>query len=199
VHALRNIHRMLVSGAVLIDLQPIPPSPSLHAGGELLGRLDQRQVWERFGKTEAGVDAAVGEGLYAFESELEFDVIERFDSKATLIATINERDDWQMTEELAGATREGRSPNRWPRQSTAAQIPRPLTRRYSRWVFGNPPRSLLPTGERAAECWGRCWGRWGIGGGVRALWRNARPDPAGYGRRGRPGGVSGAHLRLGLT
>jgi len=92
---------MLVSGAVLIDLQPIPPSPSLHAGGELLGRVDQRPVWERFGKTEAGVDAAIGEGLYALESELEFDVIERFDSKATLIATINERDDWQMTEQLA--------------------------------------------------------------------------------------------------
>jgi hypothetical protein len=89
VHALRNIHRMLVSGAVLVDLQPIPPSPSLHAGGELLGRLDQRLVWERFGKTEAGVDAAVGEGLYALESELEFDVIERFDSKASLIATIS--------------------------------------------------------------------------------------------------------------
>lgn len=101
MHALRNIHQMLVSGAVLIDLQPIPPSPSLHAGGELLGRVDQRPVWERFGKTEAGVDAAIGEGLYALESELEFDVIERFDSKATLIATINERDDWRMTEQLA--------------------------------------------------------------------------------------------------
>lgn len=55
----------------------------------------------RVGKTEAGVDAAVGEGLYVLESELEFDVIERFDSKATLSATINERDDWQMTGELA--------------------------------------------------------------------------------------------------
>jgi hypothetical protein len=43
----------------------------------------------------------VREGLYGLETELEFDVIERFDSKATLIATINRRDDWHMTRELA--------------------------------------------------------------------------------------------------
>jgi hypothetical protein len=101
VHALRNIHRMLVSRGSLLDLQPIPPNPSLHAGGELLGRVDQSQVWERFGRTELGVAAAVGEGLYALESETEFDVIERFDLKETLIATINERDDWRMTKQLA--------------------------------------------------------------------------------------------------
>lgn len=38
------------------------------------------------------------EGLLA---ELELDVIERFASKATLIATIVERDDWHMSEGLA--------------------------------------------------------------------------------------------------
>ncbi|MGH3007307.1 MAG: hypothetical protein ACRDOS_15640 [Gaiellaceae bacterium] len=101
MYALRNIHRMLVPGGVLVDLQPIPPSPSLHAAGELLGRLDQRQVWERFATTEPGIDAALAEGLYALEAELEFDVIERFDSKASLIATINGRDDWHMSGQLA--------------------------------------------------------------------------------------------------
>jgi hypothetical protein len=102
VHALRNIHGMLVPGGTLVDLQPIPPSPSLHAGGEQLGRVDQNQVWERFGKTEAGVAAAVREGLYGLETELEFDVVERFDSKEGLIGTINDRDDWHMTGQLAG-------------------------------------------------------------------------------------------------
>jgi hypothetical protein len=92
---------MLASGGVLLDLQPIPPSPSLHAGGEQLGRVDQSQVWERFGKTESGVAAAVREGLYALETELGFEVVERFDSKETLIATINERDDWHMSAQLA--------------------------------------------------------------------------------------------------
>jgi hypothetical protein len=101
VHALRNIHRMLVAGGVLIDLQPIPPSPSLHAGSEHLGTVDQSGVWERFVRTEAGVVDALDEGLYRFETELEFDVIERFDSKETLISTINARDDWRMTEQLA--------------------------------------------------------------------------------------------------
>ena len=101
MHALRNIHRMLIPGGLLLDLQPIPPSPSIHAGGEHLGMLDQSQVWERFGTTEPGVQAAVREGLFELEAELEFDVIERFDSKATLIATISGRDDWNMSEQLA--------------------------------------------------------------------------------------------------
>jgi hypothetical protein len=109
VHALRNIHRMLVRGGSLLDLQPIPPSPSLHAGGEVLGQLDQSDVWERFARTEAGVAAAVGEGLYELEDELEFDVVERFDSKANLIATINGRNDWNMTRQLA-ARLEGADP-----------------------------------------------------------------------------------------
>jgi hypothetical protein len=100
---------MLVPGGSLLDLQPIPPSPSLHAGGELLGQLDQTEVWERFARTEVGVTAAVGEGLYELENELEFDVVERFDSKATLIATINERDDWNMTRQLT-ARLEGADP-----------------------------------------------------------------------------------------
>ena len=99
--ALRNVHRMLVSDGVLLDLQPIPPGPTLHAGGELLGRLDQSQVWERFGRTEAGVQAVAREGLFEQDTELEFEVVERFDAKTTLISTINARDDWHMSEQLA--------------------------------------------------------------------------------------------------
>ncbi|MGH2780836.1 MAG: hypothetical protein ACRDNE_08080 [Gaiellaceae bacterium] len=101
MYALRNIHRMLVPGGTLLDLQPIAPSPTIHAGGELLGQLDQEQVWARFGETEPGVEAAVREGLYELETQLELDVVERFDSKTELVATILERDDWQMSEELA--------------------------------------------------------------------------------------------------
>jgi hypothetical protein len=101
VHALRNIHRMLVPGGVLLDLQPIPPSPTIHAGGELLGRLDQSEVWDRFGMTEPGVEEVVREGLVGLETQLEFDVIERFESKQTLIETIVERDDWGVTDQLA--------------------------------------------------------------------------------------------------
>jgi hypothetical protein len=101
VHALSNIHQMLVPGGALLDLQPIPPSPSLYVGGYRLGTVDQSQVWERFARAEPGVEAAVREGLFRLERELEFDVIERFDSKETLIATINGRDDWHMTGRLA--------------------------------------------------------------------------------------------------
>jgi hypothetical protein len=109
VHALRNIHRMLVPCGALVDLQPIPPSPSLHAGGEKLGRVDQSQVWERFARAAPGVEAALCEGLFALEAELEFEVIERFETKETLIATINGRDDWYMSRRLA-ARLEGADP-----------------------------------------------------------------------------------------
>jgi hypothetical protein len=92
---------MLVPGGALVDLQPVPPSPALHAGGEKLGSVDQSQVWERFAGADPGVEVAVREGLFALEAEFEFDVIERFESKETLIATINGRDDWHMSGRLA--------------------------------------------------------------------------------------------------
>jgi hypothetical protein len=110
VYALRNIDRMLVRAGILLDLQPIAPSPTVHAAGELLGQLDQGRVWARFEKTEAGVEAAVQEGLFELEMELEFDLIERFDSKTELVATILERDDWQMSEELAARLESAQPP-----------------------------------------------------------------------------------------
>ena len=92
---------MLVPSGALLDLQPIPPSPSLYAGGDRLGTVDQSQVWERFARADPGVEAVVREGLFELGAELEFDVIERFETKETLISTINARDDWHMTEQLA--------------------------------------------------------------------------------------------------
>jgi hypothetical protein len=109
VHALRNIHRMLRLGGALVDLQPVPPSPILHADGEKLGSVDQSEVWERFAGADLGVEAAMREGQFALEAELEFDVIERFESKEILIATINGRDDWHMSGRLA-ARLEGADP-----------------------------------------------------------------------------------------
>lgn len=109
MRALRNIHSMLGPRGALVDLQPIPPSPSLHAGGRVLGTVDQSQVWERFARVDPGVETVAREGLYMLETELELDVIERFDSKENLIATINERDDWHMTRQLA-ARLEGADP-----------------------------------------------------------------------------------------
>ena len=101
MHALHNIREMLVPGGVLLDMQPTAPSPTIHTRGKLLGQLDQEQVWARFGETEKGLEAAVREGLFELETQLEFHVIERFDSKAELVATILARDDWQMSDELA--------------------------------------------------------------------------------------------------
>jgi hypothetical protein len=45
-----------------------------------LGRLDERDFFEIVRATEAGMDAAVAEELFAFEQELERDIVERFDT-----------------------------------------------------------------------------------------------------------------------
>lgn len=61
MHALRNIHAVLVRDAVLVDTQPIGPQPRVAAHGDELGTLDMHE-WN---KTVCAVDALVDETIAA--------------------------------------------------------------------------------------------------------------------------------------
>ncbi len=86
VHALRRIHRTLVPGGLLLDLHPIPPDAAAEAGGVVLARFDGSEFWATVRATEAGLDETVRAGLFAPEAELEFDVLDRFDTVEEALA-----------------------------------------------------------------------------------------------------------------
>ena len=62
VDALRQIHRSLVPGGVLLDMRPGPTDAGVHAGGELVSFLDESEFWRETEETDAALRAAVREG-----------------------------------------------------------------------------------------------------------------------------------------
>jgi hypothetical protein len=90
VHALRQIHQALVPEGVLLDMHPIPPSTRAEVRGESLGEFDDAEFMQLVASAEAKIQ---GSGLFAFDSELEFDYRERYEDAAELIEDIEE--DWE--------------------------------------------------------------------------------------------------------
>jgi hypothetical protein len=92
VHALRQIHRALVPGGLLVDMHPIPPSTRIEVRGESLGELDDTEFMGLVEATEAPLAETE---LFSFEEELEFDWLERFDTAEELIETVSS---WEWSE-----------------------------------------------------------------------------------------------------
>jgi hypothetical protein len=87
VHALRQIHQALVPGGALLDLHPIPPSTRAEVQGTSLGEFDDSEFMELVTNGEAEIERS---GLFAQESEVEFDYLERYDDPAEMLADIRE-------------------------------------------------------------------------------------------------------------
>ena len=90
MHVLRGTHESLVPRGLVLDVHPIPPSGRIVSGTQMLGRIDEREFFETVRATEAGMQAAITEGLFHFEAKVERDVIERFDTADDLIETAEE-------------------------------------------------------------------------------------------------------------
>jgi len=101
VHALRKVHEALVPEGVLLDMHPIPPSTRAEVDGRSLGELDDEEFMETVGQTEAALDETVAEGLFVFETELEFDWLERFDSGKELIEDVESWGDVRIPTRVA--------------------------------------------------------------------------------------------------
>ena len=90
MHALRQIHQALVPGGVLLDLHPVPPSTQARVQGRSLGEFDDAEFMELVANGEAEIERS---GLFAQESEVEFDYLERYDDPAQMLEDI--REDWE--------------------------------------------------------------------------------------------------------
>ncbi|MGH2922259.1 MAG: hypothetical protein ACRDKU_09360, partial [Gaiellaceae bacterium] len=82
MHALRQVHKALVPGGILLDMHPVPPSTRAERAGESLGDFEDDEFMEIVAATEAGLAET---GLYTLDAELEFDWLERYDSGEELL------------------------------------------------------------------------------------------------------------------
>jgi hypothetical protein len=87
VHALRQTHQALVSGGVLLDMHPVPPSTRAEICGESLGEFDDAEFMQLVANAEAEIERG---GLFTQESEVVFDYLERYDDPMQLLEDIKE-------------------------------------------------------------------------------------------------------------
>jgi hypothetical protein len=94
VHALHELHRVLVPGGLLVDTQPISPRPVVEADGVPLGTLDMRDWRATIDAVEDRVQHVLADGLFTMEEEDRLVVTETFDNGRELVETVSK---WQGT------------------------------------------------------------------------------------------------------
>jgi hypothetical protein len=112
VNALREVHRVLVPGGLLVDTQPISARPVVEAAGARIGTLDMREWRATIDAVEREVQRALADGLFAIEKEGSLVVVETFDNGPELVETVSGWRGTTISRRLAG---------------TATAAPQPLT------------------------------------------------------------------------
>ena len=110
MRALRRIHEALVPEGILLDMHPIPPSTRAEVRGRSLGDFDDSEFMDTVAQTEAGLNHTVTEGLFSFDTELEFDWLERFESAEELLEEVGLWEGCRIPETLAANIREAEPP-----------------------------------------------------------------------------------------
>lgn len=87
MHALRQIHQALVPGGILLDMHPVPPSTRAEVQGMSLGEFGDAEFMQLVADGEAEFERS---GLFAQQSKVEFDYLERYDDGAEMLEDIRE-------------------------------------------------------------------------------------------------------------
>jgi hypothetical protein len=88
VNALRRIHRSLVRGGVLLDLQPMLANAPVVNAADVLGRLDEREFRTFADRVNLALEETTRAGLFAHDREIDLDVVHRFNEAAELLAEV---------------------------------------------------------------------------------------------------------------
>jgi hypothetical protein len=85
VHALRHVHALLVTDGTLIDLHPVTEGV-VESEGRVVGTmLEPDWVARVLPNAEASLRDAIREGLYVLEDEIEYDLLQHFDTAQELL------------------------------------------------------------------------------------------------------------------
>jgi hypothetical protein len=101
VDALRQIHSVVVSGGLVLDMQPIGPRPPVEADGRRIGSLDMREWRGTVDEVTALIDQTIADGLFREEGRRDYDVLETFDDGHELVETVREWDGTTISRTLA--------------------------------------------------------------------------------------------------
>ena len=85
---LRRIHRSLVQGGVLLDLQPMLENAPVVDREGILGRLNEEEFRAFADRVNSALEQTIRDRLYAHEREMVFDVVHRFSAAAALLAEV---------------------------------------------------------------------------------------------------------------
>lgn len=107
VHALRQIHKALVPGGILLDMHPIPPPTRAEVGGVSLGDFDDDEFFDIVRATERPLAES---DLFVLEDETEFDYLERYDGGSELLEDVKSWEGCRVPRSVANAIRAAKPP-----------------------------------------------------------------------------------------
>jgi hypothetical protein len=85
VHALRHVHTLLIAGGTLLDLHPVTEE-EVESDGHVIGTIEEPNwIAEVLPNAERRLQDAIRDGLYVLEEELEYDLLQHFDTAEELI------------------------------------------------------------------------------------------------------------------
>ena len=85
MHALRHVHKLLVSQGTLVDLHPVTEEQVEAADRSIVGVIEDVAFSVDLPNAEACLREAARDGLYAPEAEIEFEFLQHFDEVEELI------------------------------------------------------------------------------------------------------------------
>lgn len=99
MNVLRDTHRALVPGGLVLDFHPVaPPWPRVFASGETLGELRLESFLDDLRATEGGMAETVRLGLFKRVGARTHEIVEHYDDADDLLETLSDDEEWMSAE-----------------------------------------------------------------------------------------------------